>query len=439
MEFTSAIIPVPTAAASYFWDFGDGNTAGPLNTLNSVTHTFSDSGFYYVCLSFSDSILNCINTVCDSVDIPNPTCNASFTSQSYGSAFAFFGNTSLPGSAVTYFWDFGDGNSATGINTVNAYANPGFYNVCLQVQDSGLQCLSCDSILVSFDTGLLRISGNVSVNSAGSSGDMVILYETTNTGSAPFIRALDTSILVNGNYTFYGLNPSSYSIRVIPENQSMDPGLIPKYWQASNYWGNANSLLLNASQQGINMNFSNKPLTLSGAGSIVVSVRDNMNQYINGATIWLENMNQQVLKYSESNNGSDIVFDNLPLDNYRVGTDLPGYYMFKEDVSLTNASPRDSIGLKILGNWLTTPLNESYLAGKIKLYPNPAVDHIFINNVYPDAIVRIMDLQGRDVACSVSSDKERIKIIFGVKPKSGIYMVQLITNEISLSKKLQIK
>jgi len=54
-----------------------------------------------------------------------------------GEAIAFNASTSYDpdGFIVTYFWDFGDGNNATGVITAHSYADDGNYTVTLTVTD----------------------------------------------------------------------------------------------------------------------------------------------------------------------------------------------------------------------------------------------------------------------------------------------------------------
>lgn len=51
---------------------------------------------------------------------------------------------------ITYLWDFGDGNTSTQQFPTHTYASPGWYTICLTIED-GNGCMStyCDSVQVS--------------------------------------------------------------------------------------------------------------------------------------------------------------------------------------------------------------------------------------------------------------------------------------------------
>jgi len=64
------------------------------------------------------------------------------------STFYFY---SMPaGSAHAYVWDFGDGNTATGNQTMHTYNSTGYFIVCLSELDSlqRIVCTSCDTLVV---------------------------------------------------------------------------------------------------------------------------------------------------------------------------------------------------------------------------------------------------------------------------------------------------
>ncbi|MEQ8517909.1 MAG: PKD domain-containing protein [Cytophagales bacterium] len=436
IQFSSTLVPSPPAPGyTISWDFGDGS--GTSNQQNPQ-YQYNTTGVYLVCLTYSDG--NCTDVYCDSVSISfGPACPLNFTYQDFGSAFGFFGIDSLANPSSSYIWNFGDGNLSTGFNAVHNYQNPGMYNVCLEKIDSLNFCTFCDSILVSFDTSLLNLGGNIGINLISRSGDMVILYEETNSGTAPFIRALDTTINVNGAYVFHGLNPGAYSLRVMPENNSNDPGLIPQYWQNEFYWGNAGSIILNSSQQGINLNFTNNPNSLSGPASVVVSVRDSFNQYISNAVVWIENLNQTIIQYDITDQNSNVVFDNLPFGDYKVGTDYPGYYMFKEDVNLSNAFPLDSIGLSVQNGWLATSINQQIVNSNLSLYPNPIVDEFYLNEDLREYALVLRNIEAKKIALDIDYSDSHTRIRFKERPQSGLYILQIITKQSIICKKLFVR
>jgi gliding motility-associated-like protein len=114
---------------SYIWDFGDEYTSTELNPK----HTFSKSGNYTVSLTVTKSN-GCSSTKVFSNYIVIGDINPDFTSitQACAPAKIDFTNISTPGrESMSYTWDFGDGNTARGMNVSHTYEKEGTYDVKL--------------------------------------------------------------------------------------------------------------------------------------------------------------------------------------------------------------------------------------------------------------------------------------------------------------------
>lgn len=128
-------------ASSWSWDFGDGN----VGTGQNPTHTYALPGTYTVCLVASN--LFCSDTFCSTINYTGQ-CQAEFYpyEDSTNNVIYLIDLSSGTGT-MTYFWDFGDGNTSTLQYPTHVYANSGFYNVCLTITDN-IACTStyCDSV-----------------------------------------------------------------------------------------------------------------------------------------------------------------------------------------------------------------------------------------------------------------------------------------------------
>ncbi|MEO0471121.1 MAG: PKD domain-containing protein [Bacteroidota bacterium] len=122
------------------WDFGDGNGSN----LPAPTHTYAAPGSFTVSVSITDAN-NCTTNGSISVNVGlSPTadfstpdtlsCSAPYTVQ--------FADNSV--NAVGWFWDFGDGNTATTQNPSHTYTNSGLFDVSLTV----ISADSCTATLV---------------------------------------------------------------------------------------------------------------------------------------------------------------------------------------------------------------------------------------------------------------------------------------------------
>ena len=124
--------------AAYSWDFGD-NTAGANVT---VTHTYA-AGSYTVTLMVTDNdgAVDHASLNINIVPAANPQPPVADAGGPYSGtvdvAVQFDGSASTDpdGSVMNYAWNFGDGNTGTGVGPVHIYTTPGTYTVQLTVTD----------------------------------------------------------------------------------------------------------------------------------------------------------------------------------------------------------------------------------------------------------------------------------------------------------------
>jgi PKD repeat protein len=121
---------------SYFWDFGDGNNASDM----TVNHQYADDGTYTVTLAVTDNDnLTGSDTATKIVENRPPV--ASFTQSvedvktSKSTRFDAGLSYDPDGTIESYFWDFGDGTNATGVEVIHSYEDDGSYTVTLTVTD----------------------------------------------------------------------------------------------------------------------------------------------------------------------------------------------------------------------------------------------------------------------------------------------------------------
>ncbi len=131
------------------WDFGDGTFS---TSLTNPTHTYLSSGTYSVRMIAYDTNDGCSDTVTKLVTVYNPAqCNAIFfalsgtTTSTTGIPITFF-NASIGSSNAS--WSFGDGFSSNAYSPTHIYNSPGWYNVCLTINDSNCSDVTCDSIYI---------------------------------------------------------------------------------------------------------------------------------------------------------------------------------------------------------------------------------------------------------------------------------------------------
>lgn len=116
-----------TAAVSWSWDFGDGNTS----VVNSPTHTYILDGTYTVTLIVTN-VFGCTDTINHNIVVnPNPISNFTASTACHTYATVFTDNSTA---AISWDWNFGDTSPANNTQSPSyVYVNPGSYNVTLVV------------------------------------------------------------------------------------------------------------------------------------------------------------------------------------------------------------------------------------------------------------------------------------------------------------------
>lgn len=129
-----------TTCTGFAWDMGDGTTA------NAVTfqHTYQSPGDFNIVLTVTDgedlqgTANYIINVILSPPELPSPVIIIDPPQAEVEQSVTFDGSQSQPGGGgniVSYNWDFGDGNTASGQTVTHQYATDGEFRVTLSVSD----------------------------------------------------------------------------------------------------------------------------------------------------------------------------------------------------------------------------------------------------------------------------------------------------------------
>jgi PKD repeat protein len=123
---------------TYRWDFGDGGKG----TEMYARHAFAKPGTYTVSLTVMDNTVcrNNSHTITQPIRVNAPPQAAAGADRvvSVGDPVAFDGSASRDpdGNIASWFWSFGDGDTAKAVKTTHRFNKPGNYNVTLEVADA---------------------------------------------------------------------------------------------------------------------------------------------------------------------------------------------------------------------------------------------------------------------------------------------------------------
>jgi gliding motility-associated-like protein len=145
VSFSNTSVPAPVSSN---WTFGDGGTASTIN----ATHAYTTTGTYNVWLY--NNFANCRDSVMNTITInPRPVADfsAPITTKCEPPLTVNFQDLST-GGAVSWQWDFGDGNTSVLQNPVHTYTAYGNFTVTLIATNS----FGCTDTLVRTDYIIIR-------------------------------------------------------------------------------------------------------------------------------------------------------------------------------------------------------------------------------------------------------------------------------------------
>ena len=211
-------------ATSYFWDFGDGNTA--ITTTPTANHIYTNFGNFLpkVILEDPSGCLILLQGV-DTFYITGAKADFGFDSLVFcDRGFVNFSDsTTFNDPIVSYSWDFGDGGTSALQNPSHQYASPGLYTVQLAVQTQ----LGCTDTLTR--PNLVKVVQRPLIDITG---DSVVCVNSSLLHSGIFLQP-DTSVVSwqwnfpNGNTSVLQNPPSqtyttagTFSITAIATNST---------------------------------------------------------------------------------------------------------------------------------------------------------------------------------------------------------------------------
>ena len=132
---------------SCFWDFGDGTSS----TLYDVSHTYSDTGIYYVMFIAFGQCMNDTSFIIVPDTFSAGKALFDFSEQLCESEIQFINQSQ---NSFSYYWDFGDGTNDVTSNPVHSYQSNGIYTIKLSVNIGSL-CSDSITKTIESHTGLV--------------------------------------------------------------------------------------------------------------------------------------------------------------------------------------------------------------------------------------------------------------------------------------------
>lgn len=129
---------------SIHYDFGDST----FSSINNPIHIYNQSGTYIVCQTVTDSLNNCNDTFCDTINITIPPACVAGYAYSTSDDSLFIQNQATNYQTIEY--DFGDSTKSNLPNPIHIYQQSGQYLVCQTIRDTLNNCSDtfCDTVTI---------------------------------------------------------------------------------------------------------------------------------------------------------------------------------------------------------------------------------------------------------------------------------------------------
>lgn len=415
-----------SSAASYLWDFGDGNTA----TGQSTTHTFPQNGSYIVTLQTitEDSCIDLSERLVILDDSLSNPCYSYFISSVAGSIFeiAFSGITFSP-NPTTFQWEFGDGSTGTGENITHTYCCTGDYMVVLSTSDSlGCSNVYTSQITITTDTiNHQTLTGLVFTDNTLLNAGTITLYKAENDGT---YSVAQTSNMYNGRYYFYYVEDGTYLILATPAPDSLGvvaTDYLPTYYGDVIMWDEATQIVLGVAQDNYNINLQHYDSIGSGNGMV-------NGQLLSGGKslstahqlVYLMDATDTPDRVTYTDESGNFSFQSIPFGTFKVHPAITGMYTTATEIELSQNNTTANVVMTINGNTILG-VNKPVSSMVAKLFPNPASNEIQIDlKQNLNAIIQIYNSNGALVFENEYSSNQ-IKIeLNDFKP--GIYYMNLL-------------
>ncbi len=451
--FFGESFPIP--ADVYMWDFGDGTTGSG----QAIDHIFDTTLADQFEVTLTTLIFNpatgdsCMAQSSQMVYTGgnNQECENMFWYMNTGEFTYEFMGESMPFPADEFYWEFGDGTTATGPAVAHTF-DPSLgdaFNVCLTTLSwdpmaDSCTATSCQELVLGGQSGE-QLFGHILAD--GSPVDYALVGLFTMGPGGTFTYDFTTTEPGSGSYFFNNVSAGEYYIFASLTPQSP---LFYDYFQT--YYGDAifwfDATLINSGSLTNPYDINLVPITsfTAGPGTIsgTVTMEENKGPGDN-IMVMLMDADQDPLGFVQTNETGAFEFDDLGYGTYHLTVEMPGVNSEVATVEISEDNQEAALSFYVKGTsaWLGVG-QVSAITTTGKVFPNPATDQVSLELVLTqqtDLNINILNQMGQVVNSSqrtLSTGKQILSVPVE-KLSSGMYHLQLIENNGQVTMKRFIK
>ncbi|MBS1564440.1 MAG: PKD domain-containing protein, partial [Bacteroidetes bacterium] len=156
VQFTDqSTVPAGGAIDTWLWQFGDGGSSSAQNP----SYHYGDTGYFSITLTIWSNGCSNSFSLPKYVYIKAPIARFSDSMACSNRYTRWFKDRSI--GALSWYWDFGDGNSSTAQNPVHTWADTGYYTVMLTVRNDTCEHTTMTSVHIINETLGFKASDTV--------------------------------------------------------------------------------------------------------------------------------------------------------------------------------------------------------------------------------------------------------------------------------------
>lgn len=443
--------------------WGDGSYGYPNPTDN---HTYSANGTFTIMLiqTWSDSSgtnsVWCNDTAYQSVTITTAPANCSFIANAANNGngsytFTATGNTT----GMTYNWNFGDGNTATGNPVTHTYVNSGYYVV--NATGTGNGCTSSDTVAVYYqgtNPSTNAISGTIVYDSTLTNSSLsfkIWLIEegydsATSSATLTAVDSLTTpSQYYWANYSFANKPAGNYYVKARVAPGTTNPGLVPTYHQSSAMWNTA-TVINHTGGSSINKHILMIAGTpTSGPGFIGGNVSQGAGKgtatAIANQLVLLRDANNDVVAATYTDVNGDYSFGSLANGTYTIYPEEMNYQTTPSAAMVIGAGvntynyvdfEKNSTSIKPKTTAVKDVANHLF-----SIYPNPTQGQVNISwneSIKGNVQIIITDLAGRVVKHTEATAASATQLhLNGLN--QGVYFIRINTDKRQYTERIMLQ
>lgn len=428
------------------WDFGDGNFSFQQNP----SHLYSESGFYNVCLTISNNLTTCFDTICMNIVVEDSlNCSAEFEvtlDTLNNTPFTYLFTHISSNTTNSWFWDFGDGNFSYEQNPIHTFEMAGDYLVCLSIIADSSDFICSDTKCKSISTmQYFSFGGHAFVDGFPINIDE---NDSSNIATAYLYRKFknqwkymdEREFWKFGYYWFVNKLEGDYLLRIDLNEGSLDfDSYSPSYFENSCDWRNANTFNLNNSDQfALDINMHRLSDLNNGIGSISGNIYDaeycETQIDLSHQIVKLFNSENNYVAFEYTDESGEFEFSSLAFGSYILKAEVTGSLSTSDFADINSSNPfSENHILEIdcdsyVGVEENETVNSDFEVRSI--YPIPANDfvNVKIYSVQNKNIeFELLDIMGRLVETNLFtiSSGENIVQLNIQSLQSGLYVFKI--------------